>query len=55
MYLLYIYNICTSFSIRLLADDAHLNLRANPIDSQDPQGLYKRCQDGILLWYVKLK
>jgi hypothetical protein len=38
------------FSIRLLADDPHLNLRANPIDTQDPQALYKRCQDGILLW-----
>jgi plastin-3 len=34
---------------QLLADDAHLNLRTNPIDSQDPQALYKRCQDGILL------
>ncbi|CAF0873678.1 unnamed protein product [Adineta ricciae] len=34
---------------QLLADDAHLNLRANPIDTQDPQALYKRCQDGILL------
>ncbi|CAF1372267.1 unnamed protein product [Adineta steineri] len=34
---------------QFLADDAHLNLRTNPIDSQDPQGLYKRCQDGILL------
>ncbi|CAF3809904.1 unnamed protein product [Rotaria socialis] len=34
---------------QLLADDAHLNLRTNPIDTQDPHGLYKRCQDGILL------
>ncbi|CAF1097992.1 unnamed protein product [Adineta ricciae] len=34
---------------QLLADDAHLNLRANPIDSKDAQALYKRCQDGILL------
>lgn len=34
---------------QLLADDPHLNLRANPIDAQDSQGLYKRCQDGILL------
>lgn len=28
-----------------------MNLRANPIDSKDPTALYKRCQDGILLWY----
>jgi plastin-3 len=34
---------------QLLADDAHLNFRTNPIDSGDPQALYKRCQDGILL------
>ncbi|CAF3345767.1 unnamed protein product [Rotaria socialis] len=34
---------------QLLADDSHLNLHANPIDSTDPQALYKRCQDGILL------
>jgi hypothetical protein len=35
---------------RLLADDPHLKLRTNKIDPQDPQELYKRCQDGILLW-----
>jgi len=35
-----------------LADDPHMNLRANPIDTQDAQALYKRCQDGILLWYI---
>ena len=40
----------TLFTSRLLADDAHLNLRASAIDSEDPQALYKRCQDGILLW-----
>jgi hypothetical protein len=39
---------------RLLAEDAHLNLRKNPIDSNDAQELYKRCQDGILLWYVHI-
>ncbi|CAF3976727.1 unnamed protein product [Rotaria magnacalcarata] len=39
----------TNWVNQLLADDAHLNLRTNPIDTQDPHGLYKRCQDGILL------
>lgn len=34
---------------QLLSEDAHLNLNTSPIDSQDPQALYKRCQDGILL------
>lgn len=38
------------FFYRLLADDPHLNIRTNPIDSNDPQALYKRCQDGVLLW-----
>lgn len=37
---------------RLLGDDVHLNLHSQPIDSQDPQALYKRCQDGVLLWFV---
>lgn len=42
---------CT-FTFRHLADDAHLKLRTNPIDTQESQALYKRCQDGILLWFV---
>jgi hypothetical protein len=53
VYLLII-TLINIFISRLLVDDAHLNLRTNPIDTKDAQALYKRCQDGILLWYIKI-
>jgi hypothetical protein len=40
--------LCQLF--RQLADDVHMSLQTNPIDSHDGQALYQRCQDGILLW-----